>query len=975
MVPQEISSYYSNSVQLPGNKVLSIQSEKPQAAYLESGEADLFYVKNLPSGAGRRVFLFRSEAPFMIPTFPQGKEFSIIISALSPCNFGLLDEQALSRFFSENSEYASQLTDNWLLNLSAAINQFGPMTSMIRTEAGSSFITAPDKYYSAGSATEVIWLESGELKPRYFDFAEQETARPAFFPLTLNLWMNPGGQATVHAFSTAEVLVKPDFNSALIDFNRIVTKILGRLYADLEKNELKDVKNTFSFRTNAIYSSFSQFKSIITGKSAGNVFDSSTPSGISGTSSVTPEMLLLQTMQLVGKSEKIEFTDPGNRISSKHDFLWNVLRASNIRSREVVLEPGWWKNNVSSMLGFLKSDQTPVALISKGNTGYWMIDLKNKRKEPVTRHIHEMLDLRAHSFFTPFPKGKLTGKDLLKFALTFTYRDIITFVIIGVIGALLALIIPIVGGYVFNSVIPGGDTRELWQIGAIMVICVITIGLLNLAKSIAVLRMAGKAGYKLQSALWDRILSLKVDFFRNYTPGNLAERSMGIERIRDTLSTTVLGAIISGIFSVFYLALLFFYDLKLALLALVLGLVVAGFTLTISLLAYKHVVFMRRMDAMISGFLLMAIRGINKIRVTGSREKVFSLWAERYSQQKEHYRRKRNLLMVASIFTVTFPVLASMLIFIRVYNIFTSGLPGFGIGDFVAFNSAYLSFQGALIQTFMVTVPLLNIKPTYQLFQPILEAETEDMNEKLDPGELSGKIEITNLSFKYPDSSEYILKDISCTIEAGEFVAFTGSSGSGKSTLIRLLLGFENYNVGSILFDHKELSSLDIRSVRDQLSVVLQNSKIMQGTVLYNITGSSMFTEEEAWKAAEMAGCASDIENLPNKMYTVLPPGGDILSGGQQQRIVIARALIRNPKILIFDEATSALDNETQQIVSSGIEKLNATRIVIAHRLSTIINADRIFVLDKGQLIEQGTYKELVEKNGFFAELTRRQLA
>lgn len=640
-----------------------------------------------------------------------------------------------------------------------------------------------------------------------------------------------------------------------------------------------------------------------------------------------------------------------------------------------MLEPHWWTNNAGSMLGYLKSDQTPVALVAKGNTGYWMIDLKNRRKELVTESVHETLDPKAFSFFTPFPKGKLTGKDLLRFALKFTYRDIISFIVIGVIGALLALIIPVVGGYVFNTVIPGGNTRELWQIGGIMVICVITIGLLNFAKSIAVLRMAGKAGYKLQSALWDRILSLKVDFFRNYTPGNLAERSMGIERIRDTLSTTVLGAIISGIFSIFYLALLFFYDLKLALLALVLGLVVAGFTLTISLLAYKHVVFMRRMDAMISGFLLMAIRGINKIRVTGAKEKVFALWADRYSQQKDHYREKRNLLMVASIFTVTFPVLASMLIFIRVYDIFTSGLPGFGIGDFVAFNSAYLSFQGALIQTFMVTVPLLNIKPTYELFQPILEAETEDLNEKLDPGELSGKIEVTNLSFKYPDSPDWSLKDLTFTIRPGEFVAFTGSSGSGKSTLIRILLGFEYYNVGSILFDHKELKGLDIRGVRDQLGVVLQNSKIMQGTVLYNITGSSMYTEDEAWKAAEMAGCASDIESLPNKMYTVLPPGGDILSGGQQQRIIIARALIRNPKILIFDEATSALDNETQQIVSSSIDKLNATRIVIAHRLSTIINADRIFVLDKGQLIEQGSYKELVDKNGFFAELTRRQLA
>ena len=918
MEPQVISAFYTRTEQLPSNKVRSLHSDIPLAFYLEKGEADVFYMENLPTGPGRRLFLFRINAPYLLPGFVKAGSLTLVISALNNCIIGILDSGSLNRLLEENPVYTRFLIDKWCLGISEALDNFG-------------------------------------MRP----LLNRETAVPAFTADSLKSYRRTNEQLLALWFG----------------FNESIIPVLKNLYTEDQNISLEHVKDTYAFRKNAVYSALSRFKSIISGKSTDDLFGDVKHTAGDISASVNPRVLLLQTCRLIGKEEKIEFVDPGNRISGKHDFLWNLLRASNIRSRMVTLEPHWWTNNAGSMLGFLKDGQTPVGLISKGNTGYWMIDLKNRKKEVVHESVNRLLGTKAYSFFTPFPKGKLQGKDLFRFALQFTYRDIISFMVIGVIGALLALIIPVVGGYVFNTVIPGGNTHELWQIGGIMVICVITIGLLNFAKSIAVLRMAGKAGYKLQSALWDRILSLKVDFFRNYSPGNLAERSMGIERIRDTLSTTVLGALISGIFSVFYLALLFFYDLKLALLALVLGLVVAGFTLTISLLAYKHVVFMRRMDAMISGFLLMAIRGINKIRVTGSKEKVFSLWAERYSQQKDHYRQKRVLLMIAEIFTVTFPVLASLLIFIRVYSIFRSGLPGFGIGDFVAFNSAYLSFQGALIQTFMVTVPLLNIKPTYQLFQPILEADTEDMNEKLDPGELTGGIEITQLSFKYPDSPDWSLKDINLTIHPGQFVAFTGSSGSGKSTLIRLLLGFENYHVGSILFDKKELDGLDIRGVRDQLGVVLQNSRIMQGTVLYNITGSSLYTEDDAWKAAEMAGCADEIDNLPNKMYTILPPGGDILSGGQQQRIIIARALIRNPRILIFDEATSALDNETQQIVSFSIEKMNATRIVIAHRLSTIINADRIFVLDKGQLIEEGTYQELIDKNGFFAELTKRQLA
>jgi len=975
MEQQDISSLYSRSEQLLSNKILSLHSTAPVAFYLETGEADVFYVEKLPIGLGRRLFLLRIKAPFLIPSFGENDAFSLVANALTDCQFGVLDGTLFKQFVAVSTEFAVMLIEQWVLNISAGMNHFGTMPLLNGITAVSLFIPDPLKNYSVSNPVEVIWIDATGLKPRYYHFADPLACSVSWLPVTSNLWMNFGSAVEKQLFQTATVVANENFIESLFAFNQLVIPVLQKLYSEEQNLELVHVKDTYAFRTNAVFNAISRFKAIISGKTTDDLFGDDKRIKGGAPVGVNENMLLLQTMQLIGKEERIEFVDPGNRISGKHDFLWNILRASNIRSRMVTLEPHWWTNNAGSMLGFLKSDHTSVGLIAKGNTGYWMIDMKNRKKEVVHESVNALLETKAFSFFTPFPAGKLNGKDLLRFALQFTYRDIISFMAIGVIGALLALIIPVVGGYIFNTVIPGGNTRELWQIGGIMVICVITIGLLNFAKSIAVLRMAGKAGYKLQSALWDRILSLKVDFFRNYSPGNLAERSMGIERIRDTLSTTVLGAMISGIFSIFYLALLFFYDLKLALLALLLGLVVAGFTLTISLLAYKHVVFMRRMDAMISGFLLMAIRGINKIRVTGSKEKVFSLWAERYSQQKDHYRQKRILLMVANIFTVTFPVLASMLIFIRVYDIFTSGMPGFGIGDFVAFNSAYLSFQGALIQTFMVTVPLLNIKPTYQLFQPILEADTEDMNEKLDPGELSGGIEITQLSFKYPDSADWSLKDLNLKILPGQFVAFTGSSGSGKSTLIRLLLGFESYDVGSILFDNKELKGLDIRGVRDQLGVVLQNSKIMQGTVLYNITGSSLYTEEEAWKAAEMAGCADEINNLPNKMYTILPPGGDILSGGQQQRIIIARALIRNPKILIFDEATSALDNETQQIVSWSVEKLSATRIVIAHRLSTIINADQIFVIDKGQLIEEGTYKELIGKNGFFAELTKRQLA
>ena len=191
---------------------------------------------------------------------------------------------------------------------------------------------------------------------------------------------------------------------------------------------------------------------------------------------------------------------------------------------------------------------------------------------------------------------------------------------------------------------------------------------------------------------------------------------------------------------------------------------------------------------------------------------------------------------------------------------------------------------------------------------------------------------------------------------------------------MRLLLGFEKPEKGAVYYDGRNLDALDVKSLRHKIGVVMQNGKLFQGDIYSNITISApQLTLKEAWEAAEMAGMKEDIENMPMGMHTVISEGSGGISGGQRQRLMIARAIAPKPKVLMFDEATSALDNITQKIVSDSLEKLKCTRIVIAHRLSTIRNCDRIIVLDGGKIIEDGTYDELIEKNGFFAELVERQ--
>ena len=689
---------------------------------------------------------------------------------------------------------------------------------------------------------------------------------------------------------------------------------------------------------------------------------------------LTDDALLLKTCQLIGKIEKIQFVEGFKSTSEFWSPLEKILRASNVRSRKITFKKDWWHGDHGPLLGFLKKENTPVALIRRGKT-YTLENLKTRERSEVNEANSKLFEPVFYSFFSPLPKGKPTAISLLKFILSFTKTDFILFLVLGVVSALLSLIIPITIGYIFNTIIPGGQISSLYKIGALLVTVVLVLGIINFTKAIAVLRFEGKSSYKLQSAVWDRILCLKVPFFGEYDPGNLAERSLSVEKIRTILSANVMGAMVAAIFSVFYLALMIYYDLKLALLALLLGVVVAIFTLTISMLAYKHVAAYMRMEAIISGFMMMMIGGMQKIRMTAAGDKVFNIWADKFSQQKQHYADKQKLIIVATIFTFGFPVLASLLIYIRIFDLLTVPDAAFKIGDFIAFNSAYLSFQGALISAFMVTVPLMSIKPAFDLLKPILAAESEDYEDKKDPGELQGNIEISNLKFRYKDSPELVLKGVNLKINAGEFVALVGGSGSGKSTLFRILLGFEEYESGTVMYDMVDLNDLDIRIVRDQLGVVLQDGKIMQGTVLYNIIGSSNYTEEDAWAAARMAGCDHDIKHLEKKMYTDLPAGGGTLSGGQKQRIVIARALIKKPKLLLFDEATSSLDNDTQQTVTDNVAQLDATRIVIAHRLSTIKNADRIIVLEQGKIVEQGTYKELVEKKEWFYRLVKNQIS
>jgi len=659
---------------------------------------------------------------------------------------------------------------------------------------------------------------------------------------------------------------------------------------------------------------------------------------------------------------------PRNRLAA-------ILRASRIHSRQVALRDEWWRADNGPLLCLLGEEKRPVALLRPQASGpYILCDPQTRTEVPVDASVAQSLDGFAHSFYRPFPERPLAVGDVLRFALHDCKRDAGVVALSAACCCLLGMVPSLATGMLFNTVIPGAQRSRLLQVTCILMACAAVTALFNLAQSIALLRIEGRAGSSLQAAVWDRLLSLPLSFFRPYTSGDLALRAMSIDSMRQVIAGSTVSALLGSVMAFGNFCLMYWYSPTMALWAtLIIGIVIAV-TLLGSVLQLRPQREAMRLQSKAAGTVLQLLSSIAKVRVAGVEVAAFSLWVRRFSEQRSLQYRARWIANWVAAFNAAVPVASYLVVFAIALPLMSESRE-LGTGDFLAFLSAFSSSTSALLGACLAVLASLNTIPLYEQAKPILEAVPEVGTAKVDPGVLTGDIEVQHAMFRYHQDGPLVLRDVSFQIPAGEFVAFVGPSGSGKSTLLRLLLGFETVEGGSVSYDGQDVGSLDIRAVRRQIGVVLQSGRLLSGDIFTNIVGSVAATLEEAWEAARMAGLAEDIEAMPMGMHTVVNDGGGTLSGGQRQRLLIARAIVNKPRILLFDEATSALDNRTQAIVSKSLESLRATRVVVAHRLSTIINASRIFVLERGRLVQTGSYTELMEQKGPFAELAKRQIA
>ncbi len=807
------------------------------------------------------------------------------------------------------------------------------------------------------------------------DIFERAARLRALFPLTPDVWLeaaNPDGSATrLRTHATRAVLAQPQMWTGLEAFHETLCRceFINKRLALVD--ELNRLKSKAEYAEAARKAAVADIASVMAG-----------PTTRGPEVEITGADPLLDACRLVGAAQGIEIRDHPevDRHAPTEDRVAAIAKASRCRTRPVALRDEWWRYDQGPILGRWEESGSPVALLPKGPRAYEYVDTTTGERGRVDEQVAMLLSPFAMVSYRPFPDGPLTARDLIRFGVRGLRSDFLMLVAMGVALGMLGTVTPFFTGRLFDTAIPQADRGLLLQFTGGLFMAALVSSAFKITQAFALLRIEGKMDYSIQAALWDRLLNLPTNVFRRYTAGDMADRASGVDRIRKLVAGAGINSVLGSLSSIFYVFLMLKYSFKLTAVAMGLTGVFVGFTTTANYLKLRRERKEMSIRGKITGMVLQFISGVSKIRVAGAENHAFRVWARDYSRQRKLLFSMGQIENALEVFSSGFPVLSSMAIFYALMKIQEAAAlrgvpPPLTTGDFIAFNAAFTAFLAATQSLGDASMDMLRAIPIFERLKPIVTEEPELDEARAYPGRLRGAIQVSHVSFRYAEDAPWILEDLSVEIRPGEFVAFVGPSGCGKSTLMRLLLGFETPQRGAIYFDGQDLASLDLREVRQQIGVVLQSSTLLPTDIYRNIVGSSGLPITAAWEAAELAGLAEDIRQLPMGMHTYISEGGGGLSGGQRQKVLIARALVHKPRILIFDEATSALDNRSQAVVTESMERLQATRIVIAHRLSTIINADRICYLEGGRVQEEGTFEELMELDGKFAALARRQMA
>lgn len=960
---------------LGANRAFVLQ--KSESVWIvSSGTVEVYYALTDDQGKimSSRTYLYSAQKGEMLMSLKkEGEEQKLSLLVVS--NDAQLLEIRKEHLFSLNQQQLVNKIEKWVTKVAGYLQKDKPHRLYEALDGQKMTILTKGQY--AFPSKDICW---GKLLEGNISFwgvdalvnnPDSKITRE-IIPISNSLWVKAqSNEVTLELFSTYDALQDEiGLMLSLSYFQQHAYSQLYDEYQELIRTNSANLNQRIATNDDLLSNSLLNLSSII--DSAGSVdFEEA-----------APKNKLLHICRYIGKEIGIRFQEPQHSKGEEPSIFNQLLaigQASNVRIRKVILRGKWWEKENGHLLAFTQDGNQPVALIQSKPNRYEIKDGVQGPMVEVDQEIVAKLQPLAYMFLPAFDQKMSSVKKVVSFAMRGLQKDFLFVILAALGGSLMTLITPILSGIIFDDVIPQADRSFLVEVFFVMVAVAAVMASLQLIRGIIQLRVETKSNINLQAGLMDHLLRLPVPFFQQYSTGDLTMRTLGINSIRQILSSTLLTAALSGLFSIVSLILLFFYAPNLAWIGILMAVFAIVFELAIGLFKLKYDRKIAHSEGDIQGLLFELLSGISKVRITGSEKRMFSIWANKFGYLKSLNFHSESFENYSTIFRGTYPLLTRIFFFGAIFYFFQN--PGsqassmMQVGVFVAFISAFSQFLNDCLSLTNAVIGSLDVIPLFERIRPILEEEPETLFGSADPGELSGDIEMNGVSFRYQEDQPLILNNLSFKVKAGEMVAFVGPSGSGKSTIMRLLLGFEEAESGSVYYDGQAFDTLNRELVRKQMGVVLQHGALMSGSIYKNIVGNSELQLEQAMEAAEMAGLKEDIDQMPMGMHTVISEGASTFSGGQRQRLMIARAIVHKPRILYMDEATSALDNRTQKIVSESLEMLQATRIVIAHRLSTVMNADRIYVVDKGRIVESGSYHELIRKDGLFAKLAKRQIA
>jgi ATP-binding cassette subfamily C protein len=965
----------NNGIKLPG-EIDRVNGSNPillndphQVWCVHSGAVALFLVRVKDGSiAGNRRYLFsceEGEALFANVAKVNTADLQILAVPIGKTELLKVNWEGWQKLVASKDREVESLVENWLQKFNDLLTDLDSPTPQTKV-AGKARLSLDNGQILQPESGKTVWIDVQQGKVHWMGFPDLTLmSTSVLFPLSDRMWLEAEGETQLIVEVTNAISDSDNLSLGISQLHQYFLHCfqLWNQEESLEELERLRLQQRINIQ--------------VTQEAIGELAAPLAPPSMSFFLQGTP---LLVAAGAVGKALGAAIRPPSKSEDLKRvkQPLEAIVRASRLRMRQVLLRDDWWMQNSGPMVGYTLKDEQPVALLPVGGDRYQLLDPISHQRTKIDANLADTLSPVAYTFYRSLPDRALKVFDIIGFAIKGVRKDLLIIVLTGIAATLLGMLTPQATGMIIDSAIPDSDRGLLLQIGMGLIFAAFGAGFFRLNQGFSLLKVESVSDVSTQSAVWDRLLNLPVSFFREYTIGDLHSRVSAVGEIRQKLGGNTLVKLVTGIFALLNLALLFYYNVKLAFIAVAVAIIEIIVTSVSGILMVRKVKPLLEIEGNIFGLTVQLIDSISKLRTTGAEQRAFAFWSKNYSKQIKFELSTQAIEDIVALFNTVMPTIVSGVLFFFVMQSIqqaqTMGKVGLTIGTFMAFDSAFKSFIHGTTDISNTITDMLQILPQWQRAQPILKAIPEVELDRADPGKLIGRITVDRVCFRYRQDGPLNLDKVSINAEPGEFIALVGSSGSGKSTIFRLLLGFETPEEGSVYYDGQDLFGLDVGAVRRQLGVVLQAGKLMAGSIFDNLAGGANITLDEAWEAARMSGFADDVEAMPMGMHTVVSEGGGNLSGGQRQRLLIAKALVLKPRMLLFDEATSALDNRTQAIVSENLDKLKVTRLVIAHRLSTIRNADRIYVMQSGSVIQQGGFEELAKQSGLFANLMQRQM-